>query len=127
MAGHGEKRTRLQEKAIAALLTAPSVPAAAKKIKIGERTLWRWMKDEEDFKRAYTAARRELVRHAIVKVQAGMGKAVETLLSIMEDSEAPASSRVSAAKTMLEIGVKATEVDDLEKRIAEIEEMLANG
>jgi hypothetical protein len=127
MAGHGEKRSRLQEKAIASLISTESVPEAAKKTGVGERTLWRWIKDVEEFKVAYAAARRELVRHAIIQVQRNMGRAVKALMEIIESKDAPASSRVSAARTILEFGIRAVEVEDLEKRVAQLEALLENG
>jgi len=124
--GHGEKRTTLQSKAICALLTASSVSEAAKQVGMGERTLWRWIKEVEEFQREYAAARRELVRHAIVQVQRNMGKAVAVLMEIIENAELPAGPRVTAAKTILEFGIRAVEVEDLEKRVAQLEALLSN-
>jgi hypothetical protein len=57
MTGHGEKLTRKQEDAIAALLDAPTVAAAAGKAGIGERTLRRWLRIAE-FQSAYRRERR---------------------------------------------------------------------
>jgi hypothetical protein len=54
-------------------------------------------------------------------VQCATGEAVETLRSVMQDAEAPASARVSAAKAMLETAVKGIEIEDLEVRIATLE------
>jgi hypothetical protein len=48
--------------------------------------------------------------------------AVETLEAIMQDSEAPASARVSAAKAVLEMAIKAVELEDLEARITALEQ-----
>ena len=46
---------------------------------------------------------------------------METLRSVMQDAEAPASARVSAAKTVLETAIKAVELEDLEARIVALE------
>ena len=43
---------------------------------------------------------------------------------VIEDKEAPASARVTAAKTILEMSLKALECEDLEKRIAHLEEVV---
>jgi hypothetical protein len=126
MKGHGEKLTRLQEKAIAALLTTTSVAEAAKMIPVGEGTLWRWLRQEGRFQEAYATARKELVRHAIVQIQGRMTKAVDTLVEVMENQEAPASSRVSAARSLLDLGLRATEFEELESRISELERQLSN-
>jgi transposase-like protein len=120
MSGHGEKLSHKQERAIAALLVAPSITAAAQQIGVNENTLLRWLKDAA-FQTTYRDARRAVVQHAIVQVQRATGEAVETLRNVMQDSESPASARVSAAKAILETAVKAVEVEDLEARIAALE------
>lgn len=126
MAGHGEKISRNRERAISALLSSPSIPEAAKASGLSERSLYRWLQDEE-FQETYQAARREVVKHAVTTVQAAMSKAVETLREIMEDTDAPASARVSAARAVLDLGLKATEIEDLQRRVAEIEALLKGG
>jgi hypothetical protein len=83
-------------------------------------TAWRWFK-QESFQTAYREARRAVVQFAIVQVQQATGEAVETLRSVMQDAEAPASARVSAAKAVLETAIKAVELEDLEARIVALE------
>jgi hypothetical protein len=68
VAGHGEKLSRKREKAIAALLTEPTIAQAAKAAGIGEKTLRRWLKSPE-FSLAYDAARRELIDVAMVAMR----------------------------------------------------------
>ncbi|MFZ7125492.1 MAG: hypothetical protein ACOWWM_04965 [Desulfobacterales bacterium] len=53
-----------------------------------------------------------------------MGKAVRTLIEIMENSDSPASCRVSAAKALLDLGVKAVEIEDIESRVSKIEQQM---
>jgi hypothetical protein len=120
MSGHGEKLSHKQERAIAALLVAPSVTAAAQQIGVNENTLLRWLKDAA-FQSAYRDARRAVVQHAIAQVQQATGEAVETLRNVMQDPAAPASARVSAAKAMLDTALKGIDIDDLEVRIAALE------
>jgi len=120
MKGHGEKLSRKQEALISALLTAPRLADAAQTAGIGEVTAWRWLK-QEAFQTAYREARRAVVQYAIVQVQHATGTAVQTLLAVMQDANAPASAKVSAAKTILETAVKAVELEDLEVRIAALE------
>ena len=79
---------------------------------------------EPAFRDAYREARREVVSHAISQLQRGCGDAVKTLLAVANDSEAPASSRVSAAKAILETSVKAVELDDLGARLEALEELM---
>jgi hypothetical protein len=87
---------------------------------VNENTLLRWLKDAA-FQTAYRDARRAAVQHAIAQVQQATGEAVATLRTVMQDSESPASARVSAAKAILETAVKGIDIDDLEVRIAALE------
>ncbi len=120
--GHGDKMSRKHEIAIVALLTEPTLKQAAKKAGIGEATLWRWMQDL-DFAKQYRVAKRQAVSQAISKLQQACGEAVDTLCSIMKDEEAPAPSRVSAAKAVLDTAIKAIEIEELESRIEELERL----
>lgn len=122
MIGHGEKLSRKQEAAIAALLSESTVAQAAGKAGVGEVTLWRWLK-EPGFKAAYREARQQVVDTAIGRIQEVCSEAVETLRAVMQDAQAPASSRVAAAKSILEMAMKAVETQDLEERIAVLEEV----
>jgi hypothetical protein len=120
MKTHGEKLSRKQELAIAALLTCSAITDAAHQCGIGAVTLHRWLK-EATFQTAYREARRQVVQQAITQVQQASGEAVETLRKVMQAPDTPASAKVSAAKTILETAVKAVELEDLEARIAALE------
>lgn len=120
MAGHGEKLERKREQAISALLTEPTVGEAAEVVGIGSRTLHRWMQ-EPDFRASYMAARREIVGHTTAALQHASGTAVRTLLEVMEDEDAPASSRVTAARAVLELAYRGIELEDLSARLDHLE------
>jgi phage terminase small subunit len=115
--------TRRQEAFIAALLSCPTIAHAARTAGIAEVTAGRWLKDAT-FQAAYRESRRQVVQQAIVQVQHATGTAVQTLVAVMQDTEAPASARVSAAKTILDTAVKAVELEDLEARITALEEQV---
>jgi hypothetical protein len=123
MSGRGEKKDQKRELAINALLSASSLREAAKEAGIAEATLHRWLKDEA-FQTAYRAAKREVVNHAICRLQRSSGQAVKTLEDVMKDGGSPATSRVSAAKIILEMALKGVEVEDLEKRITDLEKFV---
>src|SRR5262245_59478617 len=119
--GHGQKLSRKQEHTIAALLTCESIAAAATRGGVAEGTLYRWFKDSA-FQEAYRAARWQIVQHAIVQVQHATGTAVQTLVAVMQDPEATASARVSAAKAILDTALKGVELEDLAARITALEQ-----
>jgi predicted DNA-binding transcriptional regulator AlpA len=112
--------TPKHEKAIMALLTEPTIRQAADTTGIGETTLFRWMQDK-DFIEAFKEARRMAFSQAISRLQQVSTQAVNTLLEVMSNEEAPATSRVSAAKTVLEMSIKAFETEDLSDRVEEME------
>jgi hypothetical protein len=104
MAG-GSQQEKKREQAIAALLTTDTICAAAAQIGVSERTLLRWLQ-EEDFQRAYREARRQVVQHAIVRMQRCTGEAVDALSDVMTNPEASASARVSAARSVLQLALQ---------------------
>jgi hypothetical protein len=125
MRGPGEKLTRKQEVAIAALLTAPTIADAAHASSISEPTLWRWLQ-REDFQTAYRQARREVVSQAVAYLQQVAGEAVDTLRAVMQDAQKPASARVSAARAVLDLAIRGVELEGLEARIQTREQWLAD-
>ena len=62
-----------------------------------------------------------MVAQAIIQLQQTTGEAVETLRGIITDQEAPASSRVSAAKTVLDFAVRAVKLEEIETRLKILE------
>jgi transposase-like protein len=120
MAGHGAKFGRKQEAAIAALLTQRTVEEAARAAGIGPATLLRWQKQPE-FQKAYREARRAAFGQAVARLQQASSAAVSTLLKVMVDQSAPASTRVRAADSVLDHSAKAIEIEDIEARVSELE------
>ena len=112
--------SRKQDTAIGALLSRPTISAAAESVGIGESTLRRWLKDR-DFLAAYRAARREAVSQAVGHLQGACSVAVLALTDISQDVSCPASDRVSAARTVLELALKGVELEDLAVRVEELE------
>lgn len=122
--GHGEKLSRKKDQAVIALLTEPTMKAAADKVGISDMTLWKWTQLPE-FRSAYMDAKREAVSFAIAKLQQSTLEAVEALRAVMNDPNKPASARVAAARSILEMAIKAIEIEDLEVRITELERLMA--
>ena len=120
MRRHGTKFGRKQEKAIAALLTHRSLEDAARATGIATKTLLRWLKNRE-FDEAYRQVRRAAFTQSLARLQQASGAAVSTLLKIMVDPTAPASTRVRAADSVLDHGARAMEIEDIEVRVAELE------
>ena len=120
MLGHGTKFGRKKEEAIVALLSHRNIEEAARAIGVVPNTLLRWMKLPE-FQAAYREARRAAYGQSIARMQQASGAAVSTLLKIMVDQNAPASTRVRAADSILDHSAKAIEIEDIEVRVSELE------
>jgi transposase-like protein len=121
MVGHGSKFSRKKEAAIAALLTQRNMEEAARTAGIGMQTLYRWMKEPE-FQAVYREARRAAVSQSNARLQQASSAAVSTLLKIMVDASAPASTRVRAADRVLDHAKHAIESEDIEVRVAALEQ-----
>jgi hypothetical protein len=76
---------------------------------------------EREFSAAFREARRAAYSQSIARLQQGSSAAVTTLLKIMLDVNAPASTRVRAADSVLDHAAKAIEIEDIEARVAALE------
>jgi transposase-like protein len=120
MRGHGAKFGRKKEEAIAALLTHRNIEEAARASGIGTQTLLRWLRIPE-FDKAYREARRDTFSQSVARLQQASSAAVSTLLKVMVDPNAPASSRIRAADSVLSHTAKAIELEDIDVRVTELE------
>ncbi len=122
MSGHGEKFGREKELAIGALLAFHTLTEAAASGGIGESTLRRWLCDET-FARLYRQERTRMLESTVNLLRQKSVAAVETLAEVANDKEASASARVSAARSVVELAIKGAELQDLEARIDDLEQM----
>jgi len=121
MTGHGTKFGLKKEEAVAALLVQRNLEDAARAVGISPKTLLRWMKEPE-FDAAYRAARRAAFSQSIARLQQGSSAAATTLLKTMIDPNTPASVRVRAAECVMNHATKAIEIEDIEARVAALEQ-----
>jgi hypothetical protein len=119
--GHGEKMTRRQEQAIAALLEHSTICAAATAVGVHECTLRAWLK-QPHFAREYRERRRQVVEQAVTRLQNLTAAAGEALKKNLTCGHAP--TEVRAAVAVMELSLKAVEVGDLAQRIAELEALV---
>jgi hypothetical protein len=101
-----------RERFIAALLSEPTHEAAAAKAGVSSATLRRALNDP-GFRAAYRRARRELLRAAIERLQAGVGQAVDTLAAIAKDGSKD-GDRVRAAVAILDHAFLGLDLRDVE-------------
>jgi predicted DNA-binding protein (UPF0251 family) len=102
-----------------ALACGATAEAAAAKAGVSRRTVFRRLGDD-DFRRRLRGARQEMVERASGMLTAASMEAVKTLLSLM-DGQAPHASRLGAAKSILELGVRLRDLTEIEQRLAALE------
>ena len=116
------RRNRQREQLILALLQQPGIEKAAAAVGISSVTAWRITKTPE-FKEEYRQARREAFSQALGRLQQAAGAATSTLMKIMVDATAPTGSRVRAADCVLEHAQSALELEDIQVRLAKLEQI----
>lgn len=113
-----------QQKALEALITYPTVREAAKQSGLSETSLYRYLRDDSEFKEAYREKKREIMRGTSNMIQQTAQTAIQTLIDVMQDFEAPAASRVSAAKAILDMSYATHRDEDVYNEIEELREMV---
>ncbi len=119
-AGHGAKSQAVRERAVVALLSEKTVTEAAATAGIGEKTLRRWMSDDEAFQAEYAAARTAAYQAGIYRAQALTGRAMDTLEALLDDEKHP-NVRLGAARTVAEIGIHQHDAETIMAKLDEIE------
>lgn len=113
-----------QERALLALLAAPTFEAAAAAAKVDPKTLRTWLRQPE-FKAAVHAARREILDRATSRLQAIAGKAVETLERNL-DCGSPAVE-IRAAAEVLDRAAGLGELSELADQLEELTKAMRTG
>jgi ABC-type phosphate transport system ATPase subunit len=123
MASNGEKISPKQQVAILTLAQGGTHEDAIKASGISSRQLSRY-KNEPDFQAAIKEVQREIYGQTIAAIVGAMGVATTTLVEICKNEESSDAARVSAARSLLENGLKAFGQQDLNERVAELEDFI---
>lgn len=94
-----------------------------KKNNISETTLYRLKKDKE-FQKVLTEQKEKIFNKTMIKAQAYSLEALDILMEIARDGDAPQSSRVSACNRVLELGQTAFDQDVILKKLEEVEKRI---
>ena len=93
------------EEIIAALLQSGSIAQAAELTGISARSIYDRM-GTRDFKAAYSAAKSDIVRAAVLTMNRSLAAAVDVVTGIMNDDSNNAGTRLQAAKMIIENAAK---------------------
>jgi transposase-like protein len=113
-----------QQEVILALLVCRTFTAAAKKAGVDRTTVYRWIRQDNSFRRELAKARREALAETTARLQRLTKTAVIQLGKIIKDDEAPAASRVTGIRTTLDFAYRAVELEDIQERLVEVEDSI---
>ncbi len=102
------------------LLSERTVADAAAKAGVNEKTLRRWLSEDEAFQANYAAARQAAFEVSIHRVQALTAQAVDTLEELLDEKKHP-NVRLGAARTVAEIGIHQHDAETILRKLDEIE------
>ena len=80
-----------------------------------------WLKEDEAFRAAYQKELAGLAEDAVAQAKRAFSPALSTLREIVEDPEVSNAARVSAARALLDYGIRAIEAFDLVPRLEALE------
>lgn len=109
---------------IAALLSTPTLDAAAQQCGLSVRQLYTRRKSP-DFIRKLREAQGDALEGAVRFIQHSTATAASTLLEICQSGQE--QNRLTAARTLLDQAAKLTEVVDFSRRLEALERMEAEG
>ncbi len=111
--------THQQHLAIAEILSAPNLEEARRHIKVAKGTLYKWL-HEPAFQAELKRQREAAVECTFERLKAGLTQAVDKLMELLQTKGSPAI-QLRAAQLILDHGIKALELQDLERRLGELE------
>jgi DNA-binding MarR family transcriptional regulator len=121
MAQKGKRQS--DHKLLMALACGATAENAARQVGVSESTVFRRLADA-DFLRRLQELKTDMVRRTAASLTAAGSEAVRTLLELMKATN-PGPTRLGAARSVLEIGMKAREMAELEERLAALEQQAA--
>jgi hypothetical protein len=114
-------QTRLssrQKKALPFFISSSSETEACRLSKVSKQTFYEWLKNPL-FKSELERLRNELINEAVTNLKANIGKAVNTLVILLDDTNSQV--RRGAANDILNHIAKFKELQELEGRIENLE------
>jgi hypothetical protein len=111
-----------QERVALLLASGRTIKEAAAECRVGERTVHTWLGDP-DFRGMVSDLQGRLLIEAVGRLSEASGRAVETLVALLQD--ASSQIRLRAAVAVLDQTMKARERIELEERLARLEQLVA--
>ena len=110
--------TTLQRKAIPIILASKTISEGVKKAGIKRETFYQWIRDP-GFKAEFIQQRQEIIDLALHELKTSASEAVSVLRELLQAEGE--GVRLRTAQAILENVLKSIEIENLEKRIEELE------
>jgi ABC-type transporter Mla subunit MlaD len=111
-----------QAKAIPIILQARSIEAGCAQAGLSKARFYKWLKESEEFAKAYKQQRDVLIDEAMESLKASIAKAVDTLTGLLDSNNE--SLRRAVANDILTHIMKMRELQDIESRLESIERVV---
>lgn len=108
---------------ISALLSSATIKQASDEVGLSEQAVYSRLR-KVDFRTKLQNARNDQFQVISSKLEDANFKALNTLVSILDDSEVSAGIKVRASQTLLDLSLRNREQIDVISRIENLEEML---
>lgn len=124
--GENSTLSTRQRRFVASAVVAPTVREAARSAGVGETTAWRYLADPAV--RAALVERQDgVLAHVARRLASEMSDALDVLHGVMTDASANDGPRVSAARAVLESGLRLAELVTLAERVSVLERRASDG
>ena len=114
-----DTKKRNDETLIAALISNPTIKAAATACGVSERYIYGRLHDPT-FKVKYDAARREVLEQSTAFIQGIVSEAITKMRDVMNDPDATPQVQLNAAEAITRNSLKLTEQNDILTQLAEL-------
>lgn len=111
------------EKLALNLLTTSSIRDAAEKSNVAESTVYR-LKNDPEFQKLLNEVKNKMFQETMQKSQGYCLEMLEVLREVALDTLSTDSSRVSAARSVIELGLSMYESESIIQRLQELERRL---
>ncbi|HEX9989977.1 MAG TPA: helix-turn-helix domain-containing protein [Chloroflexia bacterium] len=114
-----------KQRALLAMMEGVDIRHAARQADVPERTLRRWLAEDIQFQTALREAESHAISLAATRLIGAADTAATTLLVLMLDEHMPPNVRLRATVAAFELIIKLREMTGLERRLVELEQLVA--
>lgn len=113
--------TSKQIKFMSELFTSSSISEAIRNTKISSRTAYRWMREDDEFRRELQNRKTKALEEVSTQMQVGFSDAVEELLQIIRNNRVSAQVKINAIDCLFRNAKPIMEEVDILNRLQAVE------